>query len=485
MQNIAFSQTQGSPSKPPSTLTAWIAIGVLMIGTVLCLIVKAGIVLRVGFPVMSFLVGILLYRTQPSYYIGFSWWMWILTPLISRLSDYLTSWDPQRAIMIAPFLVSSITLATLFRHVMNSNEKVNLPFQLVLVGLLYATLIGYVFAAPISIIRSLMEWIVPVAFGYHLFWNWKLYPQYCNTLRMTFLLGVLITGCYGVFQFITAPEWDCKWLIETEIISMGKPEPFGIRVWSTMNSPASFASFMMSGLLLLLSSNNPLQLPATVVGYLSFLLSLARTAWGGLLVGLILMTSSMKLELQVRIVLLLLVVGLCVVPLSSMDPFSEVIGNRIDSMKDVENDSSFNARSGDLGGYLYNAVSNPLGQGFGNSWIRQANGSLSQQITDNGLVDMFSTLGWLGTAPYLTGLLMLTALVFQVKAVRHDSFMSAARGISISFVIQMASTNSLIGLGGMFMWGFLGIVLSGERYHRHQLLLKNNYDISNLLLEEA
>jgi hypothetical protein len=482
MQNISLPQPQVVPSQSPSNLQAWVAIAVLIIGTSLCLVAKAGVALRFGYPLMSFLIGIFLYRNQAPYYIGFSWWLWILTPFISRLSDHLTSWDPQRAIMVAPFLVSGISVTTLFRYVMNSNEKVNLPFRLILVGLLYATLVGYVVTSPISVLRSLMEWIVPIGFGYHLFWNWKLYPQYCNTLRTTFLWGVLITGCYGVFQFIIAPEWDCKWLIQTEIISMGRPEPFGIRVWSTMNSSASFASFMMSGLLLLLSSNNPVQIPATVVGYLSFLLSLARTAWGGLLIGIILMTSSMKLELQVRLVLLLLVVGLCVVPLSSMEPFSEVIGTRLESIKDVENDSSFNARSGDLGGYFYNAVSNPLGRGFGNSWVRQSDGSLAQQITDNGLVDMLSTLGWLGTVPYLMGLLMLTALVFQAKAVRNDTFMSAARGISISFVIQIVSTNSLIGLGGMFMWGFLGIVLSGERYHRYQQSLLNQHHLDQLLL---
>jgi hypothetical protein len=484
MQNISLPQTQVVPSQSASNLQAWVAIAVLILGTSLCLAVKAGVALRFGFPSMSFLIGVFLYRTQPSYYVGFSWWIWILTPLISRLSDHLTSWDPQRAIMIAPFLVSGISVATLFRHVMNSNEKVNLPFRLILVGLLYATLIGYVVSSPISMIRSLMEWLVPVSFGYHLFCNWRLYPQYANTLRTTFLWGVLVTGCYGVFQFMTAPEWDCKWLIETGLVSLGKPEPFGIRVWSTMNAAAPFASFMMSGLLLLLSSNSPLQIPATVVGYLSLLLSLARTAWGGWLIGLILMTASIKLELQVRIVLLLLVVGLCVIPLTSMEPFSEVIGTRLESMKDIENDSSFNARSGDLGGYLYGAISNPLGQGFGGVWVRQPNGALLQQVTDNGLVDMFGTLGWLGTAPYLMGLLMLTALVFKAKAVRHDTFMSAARGISISFVIQMASTNSLIGLGGMFMWGFLGIVLSGERYHRHQQSLINQYDLDQLLLEE-
>jgi hypothetical protein len=36
----------------------------------------------------------------------------------------------------------------------------------------------------------------------------------------------------------------------------------------------------------------------------------------------------------------------------------------------------------------------------------------------------------------------------------------------------------------MFMWGFLGIVLSGERYHRHQQSLINQYDLDQLLLEE-
>jgi hypothetical protein len=484
MPNIPFPPTQVVSSKSTSSLPAWIAVSLLFIATSLCLVAKVGIAVRFGFPVGSFLIGIFLYRNYPLHFVGFCWWIWILTPLISRLNDHLTSWDPQRAIMVTPFLVSGITLRTLFRHVLNSNEIENFAFRFVLVGLLYGTLVGYVVSAPISVLRSLMEWIVPVSFGYHLFWNWRLYPKYADTLRSTFLWGVLVTGSYGIFQFMTAPEWDCKWLIETALVSLGKPEPFGIRVWSTMHAAAPFASFMMSGLLLLLSSQSPLQIPATIVGYLSLLLSLVRSAWLGWLIGLILMTSSIKLALQVRIIVLLIIIGIGVVPLSQMEPFADVIGTRLESMSDIENDSSFNARSSDLGGYIYGAISNPLGQGIGNVWVRQPNGALVQKVTDNGLVDALGTLGWIGTAAYVVGLLMLASIVFKAKAVRTDTFISAARGISLSFVIQMASTNSLIGIGGMFLWGFLGVVLSGERYYAHQQVLMDQYTLSDLILEE-
>ncbi len=483
MPPISLPQIQVVSPKSSSTLQVWIAVALLVIATSLCLVIKSGIALRLGFPAMSFLIGIFLYRNYPCHYVGFSWWIWILTPLISRLNDHLTSWDPQRTIMIAPFLVSGISSVTLFRYFLSSNDRDNFPFRFVLVGILYGTLVGIVSTSQISVFRSLIEWLVPVSFGYHLFWNWKLYPQYSDTFRTTFLWGVLITGCYGVFQFMTAPEWDCNWLIQTEIVSSGKPEPFGIRVWSTMHSPAPFASFMMSGLLLLLSSKSALQIPATVVGYLAFLLSLVRSAWLGWFMGLILMTSSIKLELQVRIVSLLTIIGLCVIPLSSMEPFSEVVSARFTSLTDVENDSSFMARSGNLGGYLYSAISHPLGQGIGNIWVRQPNGTLAQQITDNGVVDTLVTLGWLGTIPYLMGLFMLASLVMKSKAVRYDTFMSAARGISISFVMQIISANSLIGIGGMFLWGFLGIVLSGERYYRHQQAHEQAHE--QALMEES
>ena len=409
-----------------------------------------------------------------------------MTPLLARLIDYQTVWDPQRTMMVAPFLVSGISGTTLFRNLLKSNTQENNAFFLVTGGLLYGTLIGSVSTSPMSVVRALMDWMVPVSFGYHIMWNWKSYPQFAHILSKTFLWGVLITGSYAIFQFIFAPDWDCNWLIESGMgSSMGKPEPFGLRVWSTMHSSGVFAGFMMSGLLILLSNQSPLQLPATVVGYLAFLLSLVRSAWGGWVIALLIMTSSIKMKAQVRLVALVIAIILIMVPLSSMEPFSSVVSGRLETLTDLQSDTSFNDRTSNLGAFLISAISNPLGQGIGNVWVKQADGTIAQQVTDNGVVDLLFTLGWLGGFPYLAGLFLLSSIALKSQNISQDSFMSAARGISISFAIQIIFANSLIGVAGMLLWGFLGTVLSGDLYYRHQNDMTAHSEWEEMLQEDV
>ena len=462
-----------SPNLEPDYIAspqpAWFVITTLSVFTVLCLVAKAGLILRLGFPIFSFATGIFLFRNFPAFYISFSWWIWVMTPFLARLIDYQTVWDPQRSMMIAPFLVSGISGATLFRNLLKSNTPENNGFMLVAGGLLYGAFIGSASTSPMSVARALLDWLVPVSFGYHMMSNWRSYPQFSAVLAKTFIWGVLVTGSYAIFQFIVAPDWDCKWLIESGMgSSMGKPEPFGLRVWSTMHSAGVFASFMMSGLLILLSTQSVLQLPATVVGYLSFLLSLVRSAWGGWVIALFLMTSSIKMKAQIRLVALVIAIVLIMIPLSSMEPFSSVVSGRLETITDLQNDTSFNARTSDVGEFFVHAISNPLGNGIGNVWVKQEDGTIAQQVTDNGVVDLLLTLGWLGGIPYLTGLFLLSSIVLKSQNISQDTFMSAARGISISFAIQIIFANSLIGVAGMLMWGFLGTVLSGDRYYRHQ-----------------
>ena len=484
MQNSTIPTSQNIESAAfASPQPAWFVITTLSVFTVLCLVAKAGVILRLGFPIASFATGVFLFRNFPAYYIGFSWWIWIITPFLARLIDYQTAWDPQRSMMVAPFLVSGITTVTLFRNLLKSNTQENSAFLLVVIGLLYGVLIGSASTSAMSVARALLDWMVPISFGYHMMSNWKSYPQFSDVLSRTFIWGVLVTGSYAIFQFIVAPDWDCSWLIESGMgTSMGSPEPFGLRVWSTMHSAGAFSSFMMSGLLILLSTQSVFQLPATIVGYLSFLLSLVRSSWGGWVIALLIMTSSIKMKAQIRLIVLVMAIFLVMIPLSSMEPFASVVSGRLETITNLQNDTSFNTRTSGLDRFLLHAISNPLGSGIGNVWVRQEDGTVAQQVTDNGVVDLLLTLGWLGGIPYLTGLFLLTSIALNSQNISQDSFMSAARGISISFAIQIIFANSLIGIAGMLLWGFLGMVISGDRYYRHQQEL-NAYSQWDELLE--
>jgi len=444
----------------------------VMIGFVLlttaCFFASAAMV-RIVFPVGGLVTGIFLYLRHPILYMGFSWWMWFLSALIARLVDFRVGWDPTRQILIAPYLVSFITIATLFRYLPSASRQGGLPFLLSFAGMFYATLVGMINNQPIPVARSLLDWLAPVLLGFHLFINWRDYPSYRHNIQRTFLWGVLIMGAYGVYQFVVAPEWDRYWLIQSKMFtSSGNPVPFGMRIWSTLHSLGPFGAVMQAGLLLLFTSSGPLIFPASAFGYLSFLLAQARTNWGGWLLGVILIMGSVKARIQMRLITIILVMAMCVVPLVTIEPISKVVAARFQTFSHLEEDGSFKDRSATYDRQLSLALSNVLGNGFGNTWhVNPETGQIEVIVIDSGILDAFFTLGWVGAIPYLGGLILIAVSVTKYGEARFDTFVSAARAIGISGLSQIIIGNGMISLAGLILWGFFGMAMAAHKYYQH------------------
>jgi hypothetical protein len=465
MEVISSPQPSASQSLP-----GWIAIaGVFGIATLGALVGAGGLV-RLFFPASALLVAVLLYFRYPLLYVGFAWWVWFLTPLLRRVSDYNSFWDEKGVILLAPYLVTFVSVLTLVRYLPSTSKIGGLPFVLAMASVAYAFLIGLILDnPPLAVVRSFLDWICPILFGFHLFANWRDYPSYRSNFQRVFLWCVLLTGLYGIYQFMVAPPWDGFWLIRTKLVSFGKPEPFEIRVWSTMHSPGPFAVVMMAGLLLLFSERSVLGIPAAVSGYLSILLSMVRSAWGGWVAGLLAAFASTTPKYQMRLVVTILVLVLCVTPLTAMEPFDEVISERVESISNLARDQSFRDRSRNHDRDFNVAITRGLGRGMGSTWIvNERNGKLEMIVLDSAILDIFFTLGWAGALPYLGGVIFLLVSLFKDSAARSDPFASTARGISLAVFFQFIFSSVMLGLSGMILWGFMGIALAASRYHRHR-----------------
>ncbi|MBD2353060.1 O-antigen ligase domain-containing protein [Tolypothrix sp. FACHB-123] len=449
---------------------AWMVILGFVLLTVVCYFAGAAGMLRLVFPATALLVGLFLYFRHPLLYIGFTWWIWFITPLVARLIDYRIGWDPTRQILITPYLVVFVCIGTFLRYLPSSIRQGGLPFFLGFIGVFYGFLVGLIYNAPIPVARGLLDWLSPIIFGFHLFTNWRDYPSYRQHIQRTFLWCVLILGAYGVYQFVVAPEWDKYWLLESKMFtSSGNPEPFGMRVWSTLHSVGPFGSVMQAGLLLLFTRTGFLIFPASIVGYLSFILAQARTNWGGWLLGVVLILGSVKAKIQMRLITIILIMAICVVPLTTIEPISEIVISRFESFSNLENDTSFRDRSGSYDRNLSIALSNGLGNGLGNIWkVNEKTGQIEVFVIDSGVLDIFFTLGWFGAVPYLGGLILLVINVSKYTESRFDSFVSAARAIGISFCLQLVISSGMLSIGGMMLWGFLAMAMAAHKYYQHQ-----------------
>lgn len=450
-------------------LPAWSAILGFVLFSALCLLIHAGSILRLTYPLLALAVAVFLYLRYPILYMGFTWWMWFLTPLATRLADYQSGWDAQRLMMVSPYLVTLVTLATFCKHLPRSYREGGLPFLLAFTGVIYGFLVGLIMNSPAAAARSLLDWLSPITFGFHIFIHWRDYPTYRQNIQRIFLWGVLIVGSYGIIQYVVAPEWDRFWLVTSKMTSSaGRPEPFGFRLWSTMTEPAACGYLMMAGGLLLFNSKASLRIPAVVVGYITLLLTLVRTLWGAWMVGLITLIISLKPQLQMRLIITILMIVVCIVPLTTVLPFSDSITSRLQSFSDLENDTSANDRKALYQGLINRALSEGFGQGLG-----------SGEAIDSGILVILLTFGWFGTIFYLSGIILLLFNLLQSSEGKIDPFASAARAISLGLIGIIFFSSPTLSTYGMFFWGFSALGMSASKYYKHQRTIEFKRELSS------
>ncbi|PZU98280.1 MAG: glucose-6-phosphate isomerase [Pseudanabaena sp.] len=426
------------------------------------------------YPTISFAIGYFLYFRYPILYNGLVWWLFFLSPFIRRFCDWrLGAYTPPSSsyILLAPFVVAMISANTMVLNLPKTREQGSAPFVLAIAAVLYGYLVAL--AKGEGLLPStvaLLEWITPIVFGYHIYVNWSRYPLYSKNLQRVFLWGVLVMGTYGVYQFLVAPEWDRLWLIESGMnTSAGSPTPFGMRVWSTLNSQGPFGDYMVTGLLILLNCKGPLVAPASVFGAFSLLLSLVRAAWIGWMAAMLSLLVSLSAKQKARLLAALVSLTVILIPLINIEPFSGVITARLESMVNLQESGSAQARQYTYAVMIDDALIEIVGNGIGTV------------DTDSALLVLFFNLGWIGVIPYMGSLIFGNLLIFTERNNKNDLMTAIIRGVLIKSLLFLLAGPTMREAQGMILWGFLGLGLSGRSYYRNfykqQLLLLTHNDL--------
>jgi hypothetical protein len=423
------------------------------------------------FPALSVLLGLYLYKTSPTSYISFVWWMSFLAPGIRRIIDYRINDFAYGPWNLTSLLVILICIERFLRDLprLLSNGR-GLPFLLCSATVSYGILVSLIQANTNKVIvLTAWSWICPIAFGYYIYSNWRIYPQITQTLKKTFLWGCLVMGIYGIIQYLTAPPWDSFWLLKLmgPDSSFGRPEPLGIRVFSTMNSPQAFATVMMTGLLLILSeARSPLAMPAIAAGLLSFLLSMARAGWLSFSVGLPLLFISLKPKLQIRFLLTIILISAIVGYAASSEQFSEVISSRLESFTNLGSDESFNDR---FSGYS-ELISSALTQVIGTGYEFKVPVKTDLIVGDGSILPMLFSFGWIGTVPYLLGVLLLLIELFQGKLESWNSVKSVSRSIALGIMAQIGLNSMFVENLGLCLWCFMCLGVASNLFNQQRHL---------------
>ncbi|MEM6450985.1 MAG: O-antigen ligase domain-containing protein [Cyanobacteria bacterium P01_D01_bin.105] len=446
----------------------WSAIFIYGLISALLIALKLGSLVNIVFPMGALAVGLTLYTLDPPLYAGFIWWLCFLSPFVRRLADFSGSYTAPSPILLAPYLAILVALPTFVQKLPSTLRKGGFPFILAAFGILYGYFVGCAIGSPFSATLGLLEWFSPVIFGFYFFLNWRSYPQNKVATQKAFIWGLLLMGAYGIYQYLVAPDWERFWLVNfigedpSTIILLGTPfgtpEPLGIRVWSTMNGPYTFASFIIPGLLFLLSYSGPLQPLISAVGYLSFLLSLSRTAWVGWLVSMSAFFVTLKPNQQMRFIALIVVSLLATLPFVITGPFSDLLSSRIESLFNISNDGSGAERAETYQALLGRAFTSFLGYGLGN--VPDVG-----TVLDSAILLILFELGLFGAIPYLLGLLLFVSRNSSSSLAKADTFLGVSKSFAFGSLFMFPLAPILNTETAIALWGFVGLKLAGNRFY--------------------
>ena len=459
---------------------AWSAIWCFMLIVGVPLAIGIGTPLIPIFPAAALALGLYLYYQAPHLYIGFVWWMFFLSNLIRRLIDQRSGYLTPGPWGIVGALVASISLITVFQYLPIAHRKAGLPFTLSLIGIGYAFMAGFIQNSLEVVILNMLSWLCPVAFGFHIFMQWQDYLRIRDILIKTFLWGILFMGVYGIIQYVFVPPWEQFFLNNTGATSFGKPEPFQIRVFSSLGSPQSFAVIMLTGLIVILcQTTNPISYAASGLGYITLILSMARAVWGSAGISIPLFLLSLKPSYQIRMILVMTtIVTIVAMALLSWEPVYNEFYARFETFLNLQDDNSFNGRSEGYQVLWGIAITEFLGRGFGFTF-RELDLDISLAGNDGSLFPLLFTFGWFGLIFYMGGFLMLLAKFLQIPNARSDIFLSACRMTVICVLVQSPLNSVFIGPMGMVIWSFSAIGLAGHKYYLYQ---KQQSTVSNHIL---
>lgn len=441
---------------------AVVGIGLPLAAAVAVTVLPVASAVELLVPVVATAVAILLlHRRDHPAYLELVIWLWILTPWLRRVVDQSSSFSEESLILLVAPLASLPALLPGLAGGRRLPKDVSAAFAFGLVVFGYSFAGGLVRFGPTAATVGLLTWMAPLALG---LWV-ATAPIEERLLRRTLgrlaVHGALVLGAYGVYQFFTMPAWDATWMTNVDLISIGRPFPFEVRVFSTLNSPATLAMVLGALLVLLTAAKSRVRWVAALVGFTCFGLSLVRTAWLGLIVALIALVASGQSRAVRNAVL---IIAVPVVLLVGVDgPAQDAVTDRFsNSVQEGEEDSSFEDRVIFHERVLPIAIRDVLGRGFGSTGAAAAqldddSGDVAIVSVDSGVLETLLSMGAVVGSAFLAVIVAVTVGTWR-RGRRGSELDQAAGAAVVALTAQMVLANVLTSAPGVIFWVLVAVV---------------------------
>lgn len=434
----------------------WVGAAVLLIGTGL-IGGMLGSSVRPLFVLGCGVAGWLAWRQGPGAHLQAALMLFAFAPFVRRVVDLSVGYDTSGVMLVGPLialLVPAPRLLRLFDPARPRHQQI-VPPLLVGACVVYATALSVMQGDWTNAASGSIKWIAPIVYALALI-EVSDRDEMIHAATSAFMVILPVMGLYGIYQYVSPPDWDRYWVSFAPILSIGQALPYSLRTFATMNSPASFATFTAIGLLLLCFARANWQSlllasPATV----ALMLSQYRTAWISLAVGVVfcMMFTATRLRATGLVVGITVVVALAAL----LTPFGEIIGERLATFSDGAQDGSAQERL-DQFVTLWNLPDSSL---FGVGFTFSDVGTAGAMAVDGMIISCWLTMG------IVFGSICLLALVWAIVNVIGVALCERSReavligALAVGALVQLPLASLTSGENGFLFWTF--VVLTTTR----------------------
>lgn len=401
-------------------------------------------------------IGWYAWRQSPGAHLQVLLWLFAFAPFVRRFVDLAIGFDEQGLMLVGPLFAMLATGPDLLAMLKSRRSPGPALTPIIVVGgcIAYATALTILQADWTNAASGVLKWVAPLVYAVALLGRADR-DEMIDAAAFAFLLILPIIGVYGILQYIDPPAWDIYWMRFASITSAGYPIPYGVRTYSTMNGPGSFATFVAIGLVIVCFSRLRFEsLLLAAPAAFALLISSYRTAWISLAIGIMFCMLFGETRKKAGVILVGIVV--VVVLAATLTPFGDAIADRVATLGEGSKDGSAQERLDEFITLWNQWDSSAIGVGFTTTDAGQA----GAMPVDGMIVACWLMMG------IVVGLICLVALVWAALLPIWEALVDRGRAaiivgaLACGALIQLPLANITAGENGFMFWTFAVLLMS-------------------------
>jgi len=447
----------------PSTrvLEGLAVVATVLVGPALLYLANLAPYGRVLYPVTNVLLAAYLLARKSPWYVGHCVLLFCFVSLVRRLVDEQAGWDPSNPVLLTPYLCCLFAIIGFFNYWSQRQPRYLGPFLCLLFCIAYGVVLAMLHGRMLAALVDALKWSIEPIFAVYVLSQWRNHVEMRKVVELCLVWAGAFMGAYGILQYIDPPSWDIEWMrgvAQLGLDSIGRPEPFSLRVFSTMNSPGSLGTILCVAIVLLLKQRAPiivLTLPLMIGG---LALCQYRSIWASTALAVLMIVLSRGANLRPANLLALIGVVFLLCSTAVVPRIHEAVAQRATSLTSLKNDESLESRLEQYAGLGRNRDL-ILGEGLAiNGASRRLDKELPKAI-DGAFIEIPRAMGVIVGALFLLSLGgLIGSLFFVSPSAGHQIFYD--RAIVAATFIQMPMGSVHTGELGFCAWMFLGFGLA-------------------------